>query len=127
QVKLDAIEYNNWLTRWWRLPLVDMDASMAVVVDGAAVSLTWLHTDRGRGRATNNGTGTLPDYRGRGFALLAKRASLARVAELGVTTVFTGNDETNLSMLAINRRLGYRPCATMNTWTKALVTSEPSA
>jgi hypothetical protein len=49
------------------------------------------------------------------------------VAGLGVTTVYTGNDETNAPMLAINRRLGYRACSTMSTWTKVYVTSEPSA
>src|SRR5262249_4087756 len=124
EVTLDAIDYDGWLERWWRLPLVDMHASMAVIVDGAAASMTWLHTDRERGRAANNGTGTLPEYRGRGLALLAKQASLARVAELGVTKVYTGNDTTNTPMLAINQRLGYRPCSTMSTWTKEYVTSE---
>jgi GNAT superfamily N-acetyltransferase len=126
EVALDALEYDVWLERWWNLPLVDMDASMVIVVDGVAVSMTWLHTDRERGRGANNGTGTLPDYRGRGLALIAKRASLARAAELGVTEVYTGNDETNAPMLAINRRLGYRPFSTMSTWTKDYVTSEPS-
>ena len=127
EVKIDAIDYDVWLERWWGIPIVDMDASMATVVDGKPVSLTWLHTDRERGRAANNGTGTLPEYRGRGLALIAKRASLARVAELGVTKVYTGNDDTNTPMLAINRRLGYQPCSTMSTWTKEYVTSEPSA
>jgi GNAT superfamily N-acetyltransferase len=127
EVRLDAFDYDVWRERWWDQPLVDMDASMAIVVDGAAVSLTWLHADRERGRASNNGTGTLPAYRGRGLALIAKRASLVRAAELGVTEVYTGNDYTNAPMLAINRRLGYRPCSTMNTWTKEYVTSERSA
>jgi GNAT superfamily N-acetyltransferase len=127
EVMFDAIDYDVWRERWWDHPLVDMDASMATVVEDRAVALTWLHSDRERGRASNNGTGTLPAYRGRGLALIAKRASLARVAGLGVTTVYTGNDETNAPMLAINRRLGYRACSTMSTWTKVYVTSEPSA
>jgi len=45
------------------------------------------------------------------------------VADL--TRVYTGNDDTNAPMLAINRRLGYEPCSTMSTWTKRYVTSEP--
>jgi GNAT superfamily N-acetyltransferase len=123
EVKLDAIDYEIWLERWWQQPVVDLDASMATVVGEQPVALTWLHVDRDRGRAANNGTGTLPQHRGRGFALLAKQASLARAAELGVTKVYTGNDDTNAPMLAINRKLGYRPCTRMSTWTKEYVTT----
>jgi GNAT superfamily N-acetyltransferase len=54
-------------------------------------------------------TGTLPEYRGRGLALAVKLASLRWAAARGVTRVFTSNDETNAPMLAVNRRLGYRP------------------
>ena len=63
--------------------------------------------------------------RGRGFALLAKRASLVRAAELGCTTVYTRNDATNAPLLAINRRLGYRLSSLEYAWGKTLVpTSE---
>jgi GNAT superfamily N-acetyltransferase len=127
EITLDALAYDVWLERWWNQPLVDKDASMAAVLDGRAVSLTWLHSDREHGRAGNNGTGTLPAYRGRGLARLAKQASLVSAAELGTTRVYTGNDETNAPMLAINRRLGYEPCSTMSTWTREYVTGEPSA
>jgi GNAT superfamily N-acetyltransferase len=127
EVALNTIDYDVWRERWWHQPLVDMKASMAVVVDGTTVSITWLHSDRAGRRASNNGTGTLPAYRGRGLALLAKRASLVEAAERGITKVYTGNDETNAPMLAINRRLGYRPCSTMSTWSKEYVTSTPAA
>jgi len=124
EVTLDAVDYGVWLERWWQHPLVDMDASMAVVVDGAPVSLTWLQADRETGRGSNNGTGTLREHRGRGYAHLAKRASLAAAAGLGIEAVYTGNDDTNRPMLAINRRLGYKRFSTMRTWTKGYVTSE---
>ena len=55
-------------------------------------------------------------YRGRGLGLLVKQHSLARAAELGITSVVTQNDDTNAPMLAINRRLGYQPCGAGHSW-----------
>jgi RimJ/RimL family protein N-acetyltransferase len=60
-------------------------------------------------------------HRGRGLATLAKRASLVRAAQLGITAVYTGNDVTNEAMQAINRNLGYEPCSTMLSWARNLV------
>ena len=98
---------------------------MVVLVGGEAVTATMLITERASGRGENNGTGTLPEHRGRGLALLAKQASLVRAAELGCTTVYTRNDAINAPMLAINRRLGYRLNSLEYTWGKTLVpTSE---
>jgi GNAT superfamily N-acetyltransferase len=121
----DALTYESWLDRFWRHPALDREASTAVLLDGEAVAVTMLITDRASGRGENNGTGTLPEHRGRGLALLAKQASLVRSAELGCTTVYTRNDATNAPMLAINRRLGYRLNSFEYTWGKTLaVTSE---
>ncbi len=125
EARFDAITYDSWLERLWRNPALDHDASMVALVDGVAVATTMLQTDRPSGRGQNNGTGTLPEHRGRGFATLAKRASLARAAELGCTAVYAENDVTNLPMLAINRTLGYKPCGVELSWGKTLVpTSE---
>ena len=123
----DAMTYEHWLTHFWGSPDVDLDASAAALLDGEVASLTWLRTDRESGRATNAGTGTHPDHRGRGLALAAKRASLIRAAELGITAVYTGNDITNAPMQAINRKLGYEPFSTEISWEKSLTaaTSEP--
>jgi RimJ/RimL family protein N-acetyltransferase len=54
-------------------------------------------------------TGTLREYRGRGLALAVKLATTRWAAEHGITQISTDNDETNAPMLAINRRLGYKP------------------
>jgi len=54
-------------------------------------------------------TATGREYRGRGLALAVKLASTRWAAEHGITQLVTTNDETNASMLAVNRRLGYEP------------------
>ena len=46
-------------------------------------------------------------------------------AELGATIALTDNDETNAPMLAVNRRLGYRPFARRLEWERAAATSSP--
>ena len=123
ELTLDEVRLDLWLENRWRHPLLDHDASVVALVDGIPAAVTFVQTDRETGRATNNGTGTLPEYRGRVLATLAKRASLSRAAELGITSVYTGNDVTNAPMQAINRKLGYTPCSTMLNWAKDMVTT----
>ena len=48
-------------------------------------------------------------HRGRGLATLAKLAQLRWAAEHGIERIITDNDEHNVPMLAVNRRLGYAP------------------
>jgi RimJ/RimL family protein N-acetyltransferase len=50
-------------------------------------------------------------HRGRGLALAVKLASIEGAARNGITQLATRNDEENEPMLAVNRRLGYRPAA----------------
>ena len=92
------------------------DASLAAYVDGELAALTMIRIDRPTGRAQNNLAGTRRRYRGRGLATLVKSHSLRRAAELGVTIAITDNDETNAAMLAVNRKLGYRPFARRLEW-----------
>jgi hypothetical protein len=61
---------------------MDPDASMAGVVDGRPVAFSHLRIGAG-GRAVTDMTGTLRDYRGRGLATLAKRATHVNAAERG--------------------------------------------
>jgi GNAT superfamily N-acetyltransferase len=118
--RFDALTYEYWVERLMGNPLLDHDASTVVLIDGTAAAITMLMVDRSTGRGQNNGTGTLPEFRNRGLATLAKRASLVRAAQLGCTSIYTGNNARNAPMLAINRALGYRLCTTELSWSKNL-------
>ncbi len=111
-----AMTFEAWRRHVWEHPLVDRELSLTAVVGGDVVGTTFLCTDRETGQGLNGGTGVARAFRGRGLGLLLKRQSLALAAEAGITRVVTHNDETNAPMLAINRRLGYRPLATCLWW-----------
>jgi GNAT superfamily N-acetyltransferase len=53
-------------------------------------------------------TATLPAFRRRGLARLAKLATIRWAAEAGITSILTSNDRENPGMLALNDELGYR-------------------
>lgn len=111
-----AMTLERWRTHVWDHPDVDRDLSLAALVDGEVVGTTFLCTDPQTKRGLNAGTGVLRAFRGRGLGLLLKRQSLSRAAAAGIAQVATHNDDTNTPMLAINRRLGYRPLSTSHWW-----------
>jgi mycothiol synthase len=92
-----------------RNPLLDQDCSTVVLFGDEPVALSWLKGDLGLGRYGVEFTATAPAWRGHGLATLAKLSALQLVARAGVRWVGTANDENNLPMLAVNRRLGHRP------------------
>jgi GNAT superfamily N-acetyltransferase len=106
--QVTELPFDEWAELVWDNPMFTRDGSFAAVVDGRAVAVTLLLVDDS-GSGENTFTGTLREYRGRGLALACKIASLRWAAANGVTRIWTSNDETNAPMLAINRRLGYRP------------------
>jgi GNAT superfamily N-acetyltransferase len=112
----ETTTFEDWLADWWDGPLIDRDASVAALVDGTVVALTFITLDRSTGRAENNLAGTRRGHRGRGLATLVKSHSLARAAALGATIAVTDNEERNAPMLAVNTRLGYRPFARLLEW-----------
>jgi GNAT superfamily N-acetyltransferase len=105
---MTSFALEEWLDHVWRHPLFTKEGSFAAVVDGRPVAISLIVHDGGQ-RAASMFTGTLREFRGRGLAVAAKTASLRWAAEHGVTQVYTSNDETNAPMLAVNRKLGYRP------------------
>jgi GNAT superfamily N-acetyltransferase len=108
-VQIDEIPYDEWLGFVWENPLFTRDGSYGAVVDGRLAAISFLTANLEHGRAFNMFTATGREFRGRGLALAVKLASTRWAAEHGVTQIVTTNDETNAPMLAINRRLGYRP------------------
>ena len=54
-------------------------------------------------------TGVLPDYRGRKIAQALKLLTIRCAKAFGAATIRTNNDSENAPMLAINRKLGYKP------------------
>jgi len=114
-VRADRVPFDEWLLEVWRAPTIDLDLSTVVLVDDIPAACTLVEADRVTGRIWAGGTGTLREQRGRGLAKLAKSVALRRAIEAGITVGYTSNDGTNQPMLAINRWLGYRPCATQ--WT----------
>ena len=117
EVSMDDLSFEQWLEDYWRHPDTDLDASVAAVVDNRPVAFSHLRVAPG-GRAVTDMTGTLRDYRGRGLALLVKRATLVNAARRGVEFVSTENDETNGPMLKVNEKLGYRPAGSTLMWSR---------
>jgi GNAT superfamily N-acetyltransferase len=103
------IPYDEWRAFVWDSPLFTREGSFGAVVDGRVAAVSLLVANLDAGRAVNMFTGTSREYRGRGLALAVKLASTHWAAANGITQIVTTNDENNAPMLAVNRRLGYRP------------------
>ncbi|MCG5441255.1 GNAT family N-acetyltransferase [Micromonospora sp. NIE79] len=108
-VPVDSISYESWLYDVWDNLGLDKETSTAVEVDGEVAAFSLVKRDGDL--MWSDFTGSLPAYRGRGLARLAKTVALHRAAANGVRVAYTSNDESNGPMLAINTRLGYRPVA----------------
>lgn len=99
--------FERWLEEDMGVPDISREGSVVAEVNGELVAYAILLTD-GATRGENDFTGTRRDYRNRGLARLVKLASLHWAREHGLHEVWTGNDEENAPMLAVNRNLGYR-------------------
>ncbi|HEY1175388.1 MAG TPA: GNAT family N-acetyltransferase [Phytomonospora sp.] len=97
--------YERWREEILADPRMDV-ASSVVALDGKTVAaLAYLY--RVDGRVYSNFTGTHPEYRGKGLAMLVKSHGLHTARRAGVTEAFTINDAENTAMLAVNTKLGY--------------------
>jgi GNAT superfamily N-acetyltransferase len=104
-----ALDFEEWLPETLGDPTLDPDLSTVVLVDGRPAAFSWLLVDREGGIGEHELTGTLPEFRRRGLARLAKEQSIRWAGEAGLHTLFTSNDAMNADMLALNEHLGYRP------------------
>lgn len=113
---IEEITYEDWRAFIWDHPFFTQDGSFGAIVDGELAAQTIVFADMASGRATNMFTGTRATVRGRGLARAAKLASIRWAAENGITQIAATNDETNAPMLAVNRRLGFRPAIRRVEW-----------
>jgi len=112
------VPYEEWLERYWRLPMTDLDASLVLLADGEPAAFTHLSADHAARRCESAMTGTLRRFRGRGYAELVKRHALARARARGLEACLTLNDEANAPMLRVNERIGYRPSSARVTFSR---------
>ena len=123
---VDDIPYDEWRDHVLEHPLFTTEGSFVAMADDIAVAVSLLVVDRDSGRAASMFTGTLAGYRGRGLGLAVKLASIEWAAANDVTQMVTTNDETNAPMLAINRRLGYRPAGRRVEYLREGTASSPA-
>lgn len=88
---------------------------------GSIAALSSAHTADGL-RGEQNETVVVPEYRGLGLALRVKAQLIGELmkSEPSLTMLDTYNAVDNHRMLAVNRRLGFRPIATHAAWTLTL-------
>ncbi|GAA0474440.1 GNAT family N-acetyltransferase [Streptomyces olivaceiscleroticus] len=110
-VPADTMSYENWLTETWEHPDIDLGLTTVATVDGEPAAFSAVAAD-GLGRCSSAMTGAKRAFRGRGLAKLAKLRALHEARAAGCTEAFTGNDATNVPMLAINKAFGYEPFGT---------------
>jgi RimJ/RimL family protein N-acetyltransferase len=103
---IDNVPFDDFLSEWQQ-PDVDLEASSVIREGDRVVAVTEMRLVDDRGQ--HGFTGTRRDYRGRGLATAVKCAALRAAAARGVTRVTTSNAEENVSMRAVNRKLGFVP------------------
>jgi GNAT superfamily N-acetyltransferase len=118
--EITAMPYEEWEQHTVQHPLFTVEGSFVAMVDGIAAAVSLLCVDFESGRSLNMFTGTMRAYRGRGLGLAVKLGSIHWAAAHGITTMVTANDAENAPMLAINKRLGYRPSRRSFDYVKVL-------
>jgi GNAT superfamily N-acetyltransferase len=111
-IREDDIRLEEWRRETLEHPQLTLDGSFVVLEGGRPVALAFVEVDSDADLAANELTGTLPEFRRRGLARLAKLATIRWVAAQGLGSMLTGNAETNIGMLRLNESLGYRPVLT---------------
>jgi GNAT superfamily N-acetyltransferase len=116
----DDIRLEEWRHETLEHPQLSDEGSFVVLADGRPVALAFLEVDEPARIGANEMTGTLPEYRRRGLARLAKLATIRWSAEHGIEVLQTGNSHENPGILALNVSLGYRPVLTETHYVRTL-------
>ena len=104
----DSIPYEDWEKHDLEHPDLSWDGGRVVLDGERPVALALLYVNDDAGLARNEMTGTLPEYRRRGLARLAKLAVIRWAAENDIRELATENDGENEAMQTLNESLGYR-------------------
>jgi GNAT superfamily N-acetyltransferase len=102
--------FERWTAYYLEGPGAVPQALVVAVVDGEVVGYAGM---RRRGSTSPTGQNLLTavrrPWRKRGIATALKLAQIERARLAGIERLFTTNDETNVGMREVNKRLGYRP------------------
>jgi GNAT superfamily N-acetyltransferase len=113
------IRYREWSAQ--AAGLREYTACLIDAASGRIAALSSAHTADGR-RGEQNETVVVPEYRGRGLAAQVKARLIEELLiaepELRVLDAYNGLD--NHRMLAVNRRLGFKPVDMHAAWTLGL-------
>ena len=104
----DDIRLDEWRLETLGHPQLTQDGSFVVLDGEQPTAIAFLVVDEIGNLAANEMSGTLPMYRRRGLARLAKLATIRWAREQGLEAIVTGNAEANVGMLRLNESLGYR-------------------
>jgi GNAT superfamily N-acetyltransferase len=116
----DDIRLEEWRRETLDHPQLSDEGSFVVLAGDQPVALAFLEVDERARIGANEMTGTLPEYRRRGLARLAKLATIRWAAEHGIEVLQTGNSHENPGILALNVSLGYRPVLTETHYLRTL-------
>jgi GNAT superfamily N-acetyltransferase len=104
-----ALTLETWRLDDYGVPDLSGEGSFVALDRERAVALAFLCVDPRRRLAYNQMIATRPFHRRRGLALAVKLAAARWARANGFERILTENDESNVGMLAVNERLGYRP------------------
>jgi mycothiol synthase len=106
----EPMTFERWSNFYLEGPGAMPQALVVALVDGEVVGYAGM---RRRGATSRTGENMLTavrrPWRKRGIATALKLAQIERARRAGIEQLFTTNDETNVGMREVNKRLGYTP------------------
>jgi GNAT superfamily N-acetyltransferase len=100
--------YERWLNRTLRYTGYSPETTWVALHDERPVGVARVRCEA-QGWLNNSFTGVDRSYRGRGVAQALKLRSIEWACGHDIAFIYTANDLENTAMLAVNRKLGYKP------------------